>query len=235
MPNNPDLEALLELHRLDTKIERLANQRNLLPLTLRRIEARLEQHRQSLGEKENQLKEIRTRTHTLEVELKTAEDEIQKLSAQLLKASSNKEYAAFQHEIEAKKADCSRIEDQVLAAMTDADHLDGELRQLRDAIAQIEREHQSEAAGIEEDAAKLDAEIAQLRQQRGQAVEKVSAELLEEYERIASKKGSSALAPVVGNACQGCFMQLPPQLDHALRGGRSIVRCPNCSRILYLP
>ena len=235
MPNNPDLEALLELHRLDTKIERLANQRELLPLALRRIEARLEQHRQSLGEKENRLKEIRTRTHALEVELKSAEDEIQKLTAQLHKASTNKEYAAFQHEIAAKKADCSRIEDQVLAAMTDVDQLEAEMRQLRDSIAQIEREHQKEAAGIEEDAAKLDAEIAELRKAREQAVGNVSAELLEEYERIAAKKGSSALAPVVGNACQGCFMQLPPQLDHMLRGGRSIVRCPNCSRLLYLP
>lgn len=235
MPNNPDLEALLELHRIDTEVERLINQRDLLPLALRRVEARLQQQRQALDEKEKRLKELRSRTQTLELELRAAEQDIEKLSAQLLKATSNKEYAAFQHEIAVKKADSSRVEDQVLAAMTDADQLEDEARQLGESIAQVEREHQHESAGIEDDAARLDAEIAQLRQGRAQAVAKVNAELLDEYERIAAKKGSSALAPVVANACQGCFMQLPPQLGHMLRGGRTIVRCPNCSRLLYLP
>ena len=46
---------------------------------------------------------------------------------------------------------------------------------------------------------------------------------------------TTALAAVVSNACQGCFMHLTPQLTHVLMAGNRIVHCPNCSRLLYMP
>ena len=42
------------------------------------------------------------------------------------------------------------------------------------------------------------------------------------------------LAAVLADSCQGCFMQLPPQLVHVLRGGRKVVKCPSCARLLYM-
>jgi len=235
MPINPDIEALLSLHNIDSQIQKLTDQKELLPVTLRRIEAHLAQQRQLLEEKRVSIKQLRARMHEREVDLKAAEEEIEKLSNQLNRAQTNKEYAAFQHEIAAKKADASRIEDDLLALMADADDLDADAHELERRIAQLDRQYAEEAQGVTRDVAKVERDIAALRKARGAAAGKVNPELLEEYERIAAKKGASAMAPVVGNSCQGCFMQLPPELCHVVRGGRRVVRCPSCSRLLYLP
>ncbi|MBM4031521.1 MAG: hypothetical protein FJ291_07000 [Planctomycetes bacterium] len=235
MANNPNLEALLQLNELDSKAAKLAAQKDLLPVALRRIETLLAQQRQTIEEKRGKVKELRAHTHTRELDLRAAEQEVEKLTLQLNTARTNKEYTAFQHEIAAKKADASRVEDELLAMMAEAEDLEADARELERAIAQLERQHADEARGVAKDIAKLDAQIEGLRQARQAAADSVERPLLEEYERIAAKKGASALAAVVAESCQGCFMQLPPELCHTLRGGRKIVKCPSCSRLLYMP
>ncbi len=235
MPNNAEIEALLQLHAIDAQIDKLTTQKDLLPAALRRIETHLGQQRQALEEKRNRIKQLRTRIHAREVDLRAAEGEAEKLTVQLNQAKTNKEYTAFQHEIAGKKADASRVEDDLLAMMGDAEELEGDAREIERAMAQLERQQSDEAKGVADDAAKLEAQIAELQEGRRAASDKVDGALLDEYERIAAKKGASALAPVVGNSCQGCFMELPPQMCHVLRGGRKVVKCPNCGRLLYMP
>ncbi|HPD14911.1 MAG TPA: C4-type zinc ribbon domain-containing protein [Planctomycetota bacterium] len=235
MPNSPEIDALLSLHSIDSKIDKLTAQKDLLPVALRHIETHLAQQRQALEEKRASVKQLRTQIHAREVDLRAAEQETEKLTTQLNTARTNKEYTAFQHEIAAKKADASRIEDDLLAMMADVEELESDARELERGIAQLERQHAEEAKGVSADVGQLDEQIAELQEARQAAVARVEPALLGEYERIAQKKGSSALAPVVGNSCQGCFMQLPPQLSHTLRAGRKIVKCPSCSRLLYMP
>jgi hypothetical protein len=33
--------------------------------------------------------------------------------------------------------------------------------------------------------------------------------------------------------CQGCFVNVPPQMFIEVQKNNSLVRCPNCNRILY--
>lgn len=235
MPKNAEIAALLKLHAIDTEIAKLTTQKSLLPSALRRIETQLSQQRQSVEEKRARIKVLRTRIHAREVDLRAAEADIQKLTTQLNTAKTNKEYTAFQHEIANKKTDASRIEDDLLAMMGDAEELEGDARELERTIAQIEKQHGKEDEGVRKDTGALDAKLEKLKNERHAASGAVSAPLLQEYERMAAKKGPSALAPVVGNSCQGCFMELPPQVSHMVRGGRKVVKCPNCSRLLYMP
>ena len=235
MAKNNVIEALLELHRIDSEIDKLNSQQELLPVSLRRIEARLARHRESISQKKERIKGIRANSHAKEVLLRGAEGEVEKLVEQLRKVSTNKEYTALQHEITAKKVDASRIEDDVLAIMADIESVEREVKELNEGIAQIEREQANESKLVDQEVARIQDRTAVLRSQRNKAAEAVDDDMLKEYQRIAAKKGSSALAAVVERTCQGCFMQVTPQLAQDLRSGTKIVYCPSCSRILYLP
>ncbi len=234
MPRNAAIDALLALHGIDSEIQRLTAQRDLLPAALRRIETLASQQRQALDEKRVQLKHLRARVAAREADLRAAEGEIDKLTTQLNTARTNKEYTTFQHEIAAKKADASRVEDDLLTMMSDAEELEGDARELERALAQLDKQQAEEAKGVDKDVARVEGEIAALRKKRDASVGAVEPVLLEEYERIAAKKGASALAAVAGGSCQGCFMQLPPQICHTVRAGRQIVKCPSCARLLYM-
>ena len=235
MANNKSLETLLELHRVDSEIDKINSQEELLPVSMRRIETRLSRQLQGIEDRKQRLKELRTGTHAKEVDLRGYEEELGRLNRQVRKVRTNKEYTALQHEMASRKVDASRIEDQVLALMADIEDLEKEIKELENSVAQMQREFAEEEGLVKKEVDKLVERRAKLRKERGAAAASVDEELLEEYERIAARKGSSAVAACIGRTCQGCFMQIPPQLDHVLRAGTKIVHCPSCSRILYLP
>jgi len=63
----------------------------------------------------------------------------------------------------------------------------------------------------------------------------LSESLYRAYESIREKRGGRAVVPLRSEACQGCYMHVPPQLYVRLkRGDEEIIRCPHCDRILYV-
>ena len=58
--------------------------------------------------------------------------------------------------------------------------------------------------------------------------------VLKKYETIRSKRAGVAVVEVRDEACQGCFIQVPPQVYLQLRRGtEEIINCPHCHRMLY--
>lgn len=235
MARNQVIEALLELHRVDTEVDRIKSQEELLPLSLRRIETRLARQRKLIDEKKHQIEGLRAQNRARDLELRSQEEDIGKLTGQIRKVRTNKEYQTLQHEISTKKVDASRIEDAILTLMADIEIVEKEIKELAGSTTQIEREMKEEMKLVQEETDRLQARRAELEAKRAGSASGVDAELLGEYERIAAKKGASAIATVVGRTCQGCFMQVPPQLEQELMAGIRLTRCPSCSRILYLP
>ena len=81
--------------------------------------------------------------------------------------------------------------------------------------------------------AELEKELSRCLEQRGSTASKVDAGLLSMYERIRKAKDGLAFVLVKGSTCQGCFMELPPQVVNELMKGDKIVTCERCSRLLY--
>jgi predicted nucleic acid-binding Zn-ribbon protein len=54
------------------------------------------------------------------------------------------------------------------------------------------------------------------------------------YDRVHDKYMMDPVVPLQGKNCGGCFMQLGPQVFVILNKGDALVRCPGCSRIVYL-
>ena len=85
MAKNTALEALLELHRVDSEIDKITSQEQLLPVSLRRIETRLTRQLESIEERKGRLKGLRAQTHAKEVELRAQEEVIEKFNQQIRK------------------------------------------------------------------------------------------------------------------------------------------------------
>ena len=63
----------------------------------------------------------------------------------------------------------------------------------------------------------------------------VSPSILKRYEEIKARRGGRAVVPVRDEACQGCYIHIPPQISIVLkRGDDELIPCPHCHRILYV-
>jgi len=67
-----------------------------------------------------------------------------------------------------------------------------------------------------------------------QIVPEIDKKILASYERILKGKDGMALAAVHDYSCQGCFINLPPQVINEIKKHDHLVICESCARILYL-
>ena len=62
----------------------------------------------------------------------------------------------------------------------------------------------------------------------------VPPEMLEEYERLFAVRDGLAVCAVESQFCQGCYTNITMNDLVKLSGGRLVVQCGSCQRILYL-
>jgi len=60
-------------------------------------------------------------------------------------------------------------------------------------------------------------------------------DIFKRYENIRAKRAGVGLALIKNETCQGCYINIPPQVYIELRKGtEEIYSCPHCHRILYV-
>ena len=111
-----------------------------------------------------------------------------------------------------------------------------------DAQLAAEREHgERRGAELDADAAEVEAAMAADRQRlaaaardRDAVAAEVAPDLLATYRHACTQQGDGVGVAAVRRAvCQGCHMNIPPQLYNELQRRDSIKNCPLCHRIIY--
>ncbi|OGX28615.1 MAG: hypothetical protein A3F87_04435 [Omnitrophica WOR_2 bacterium RIFCSPLOWO2_12_FULL_51_24] len=228
------LPQLMKLQALDAQLYRLRREREAKPKLIEELETRRNEEEAAVKAIEEKTKANQVKRKQRELDLSSKEEGIKKLQAQLYQLKTNKEYQTMQHEIEGQKADNSRIEDEILMLMEDAETLDKELVKEKALFAEAEKHLIEDKKKIEAEIASLDGEISNLEAQRKEISALVDKKVLAHYEKVLANRDGLALAAVKSHSCQGCFMNLPPQVINEIKMRDKIVTCESCARILYI-
>ncbi|HUS57112.1 MAG TPA: C4-type zinc ribbon domain-containing protein [Planctomycetota bacterium] len=234
MRENSSLENIKQLHKLDCKLIALQKKHEELPKTLHRLEQAVLDKEKALREAEGHSKALRSRYDQRDLDLKGFEAQIKKLEGQLGSAKTNKEYSIILSEIATNKADVAKVEDDMLLAMETVDQQQRAIEQCKAAVQAAKQDHNAHKDEIKAQQAEVDAQLARLREERKTYTEKLTRDLLHQYERILQKRGPTAVVPVIDLSCQGCFMKVTPEVQAQLLKNETIVYCKTCSRIMYM-
>ena len=225
---------LIKLQALDSRLYRLRRDRETKPKLIQDLEARRNEEQAAVKAIEEKIKASQVKRKQRELDLQSREDGIKKLQAQLYQLKTNKEYQTMQHEIEGQKADNSRIEDEILVLMEEAENLNKEMAKEKELFADAEKHLNEDKKKIEAEITSLDSEISSLEAQRKEITALVDKKVLVHYEKVLAGRDGVALSAVKGKSCQGCFMNLPPQVINEIKMKDKIVTCESCARILYI-
>ena len=88
-------------------------------------------------------------------------------------------------------------------------------------------------AELKERARGLVARFKEAKQERENATQGVDPEAIALYDRVLKSKGDFALAELANDLCCGCNMRVVSSTVSKVKAGKELVRCENCSRILY--
>ncbi len=226
------IEQLLILQDRDRRLAALKEQSAALPTERRRLEARKTGAAAEVDAARLALKENESARKTLELEAESRRAAIARYKQQQLETRKNEEFTALAHEIARAEEDIRGIEDRELAIMEQAEVLKQRVQTAeamqRSALSEIAER----AKGIDEKAAVLEKEIAEVQEDREGFARNVDEDTLVVYERLLSRK-SDALAPLAHGVCGGCHMKVSSGTAASVRTSADLEFCDQCGRILY--
>ncbi|WP_373649832.1 zinc ribbon domain-containing protein [Schlesneria sp. DSM 10557] len=224
--------GMRQLHRLRIKLREISDQLERGPRKIAARKQLIEKKKEEIEAQRNKLKQMKLAADQKNLQLKSSEGRIYDLSGKLNAAASNREYEALRSQIAADTMAKSVLEDEILEALDKVDVIQMEIKNAESDITTIESELQtlvqevnSKEAGLKEQAAALEVEIAQ-------AEEILPPDIVPQYRRLVQAYGADALAPVVNKSCSECYVSLTAQVYLELRAGR--VRFCTCGRLMYV-
>jgi hypothetical protein len=228
-----DFIALLhKISTVDRRLSELSEQEEKVPKELQALEEGLKSEERAADEERLALEKAQGSRKTLEVELESTNEHINKYQAQLFQVKTNKEYSALLAEIGAHKAKNAQTEDRILALMEEVEDRAKRLQTEKDKLAKVRAEYARRTAELESQLAAVQAEHTQRDQERAGILPDLPKDLLPAYERVHRSRKGLAVVPVRDGTCGGCHVTLPPQRFAEVRQGEEVVSCEHCGRIL---
>lgn len=228
-----ELPALLKLGAIDQKLhvarKRLAKAGDIAAPQRARVaaaEAELVRLKDETKVEQRNLK-------MLEGDQKAKEAEILKTNVTLNGVKNNDEYQALLRTIASKQHELSEIETKILEAYDAQETRDQAEAAGKTRLATQQKELKSAQGRVSEEEAAARAEIETLEAQRVEAAGALEAKYLKLYEKTATKH-ENVTAEIVGEMCQGCFVKVRPNQISLARGGKEMVTCTDCGRILFM-
>ncbi len=227
-----EIEQLLVLQDRDRKLRALRQELKHAPLARRQLDEKLAAAQTALEAVKVKAREIEVERKKLEDEAHSKRDHIAKYQVQKFQTRKNEEFQAMTTAVSHLEAEIRKIEDRELELMEAAEELKPRIAEADKAAAatktQVATQHADLAAKIET----VGGQIGKVESERAAMTAGVEEELLETYQRLFANKGD-AVVPLEHEVCTGCHMQVTAATKAAVRGGRGIVHCEQCGRILY--
>jgi len=144
-----------------------------------------------------------------------------------------KELQDLQEDIAQLKRHVSAVEDRDLDALAAAEDIETQLRAAAAELEAIETAWREEQAELTSRRERLTGEIVRSERERESRASAIDGAMIALYEQVSKITQNRPVAKLDRSMCGGCRITLPTNVVTRARSGSAVVRCPNCTRILY--
>jgi len=227
------LELLVKLQNFDLNILRAQRIKEENPQRINQLEETLEKERKELQSIEKQLEEVKKKRIGKEQDLAVAEEQIRRTKKRLTSVKTNKEYQAALKEIEVIENQKSKLEEEILIFMEQYDQIKRNLEKIEDHFNLTIKKTEEKKIELQKNIEECIKAIEEQQKMREELLPKIESKLFSQYQRIKQKRTEPIVVPVEDSCCQGCHVNIPPQLFNEVKKCKTIIKCPYCGRFLY--
>ena len=227
------IEILASLQNVDREIREKSGVKVVLLAEIQKKEEEIQTKRADIAlfraewsEKDKQRQE---KEQLLQEESKKATEKRMRMN----RIKNIKELQALQREIDQIKLGNSQLEEEVIKLLEEAESYASALGAKEEELKQLEAAWREKQGEIEAQVAGIERAVAEASALRQAIATRLNRELIERYELIFSRRGGMAVVTVSDGICQGCYMNIPPQLWNEIIKSEKLILCPSCHRILY--
>ncbi len=229
-----ELEKLLKLQEIDADLISLKQQLEEVPNQLRSDQHEYEASVNSLHDHQQRRKELEVERMELQLDIESVQARIDSLKQKQAQVKKNAEYQALTNEITQAQQNLSKstlsLEQKTLAIQ----EFNGQFSHQQAAVEEEKKELLKKARDAKKPLKEIQDKIHRYYKIRNQMVKEIRPDVVELYSRLMKTRAPHAIVPANSNVCDGCHINLPPQVMGDILKGDHLVICENCARILYI-
>jgi len=227
------LGLLWELQKIDLDLKNIKEEREQFPKEMKKLDEKQNMENEKIQKEKEKLELLEKERRQRERNLNLEHDKIKRAEGRMFEVKTNKEYQALLSEIDAIKEVASREEEEILQVMDEIDELKKDLaKREKEMVADLEK-IEAERKKIQERMVQGDADWKRKMQRREILTKQIESKLFKLYNTLKEKRQGIGVVSVRNETCQGCFVNVPPQMFIEVQRNNALIRCPNCNRILY--
>ncbi len=229
-----DLAALINLQRIDARINELMRDQEGFPTSLSLHENAIKKARAAVDDLSKKLDNLQKEKLNLEGAISDAKSHLDKSQDLLNTIKTNREYDAVHTQIENFKNVVSTSDAKIKKFDLDAAELSQAIETAKTELEKTVTENEGKITEIKGKMDAIGAVVAQMTQERNSVIGAVPKPLLRTYEHILKRrKTGQVLSYVNGDdrTCSVCFKILEAQLINEIRRSAKVIVCQNCGSI----
>ncbi len=226
-----ELKNLLTLNDLELNIESLNVLIESVPLKIDNLKAAIDKTRKDFENLKQREIEIKKSYKFKEVDVKSIEEHLTKLNAQIFEVKTNEEYRAMLKEIDGLREKKKKIEDEMITLMEEEEENRAKIKQSAKDTETMINNYLAEIASLENHLVELNDKLSKMTAEHKDVKDALPLSTVGSYERI-KKARKTGVSRVKSTICEGCFATLSPQVLNELKRGDKIIYCENCGRII---
>ena len=229
-----DIATLVKLQKIDIEAGKLEVYLRDVPAQIKNLDQRLDEFTRNVENDDKLIAELNKKYRTYESDIQLNLGKIEKSQEKLRSVKTNKEYQSSLKEIDDIKAINSKLEDEMLEFLEQIETAEQSLNENKQQYSRIVDELEHEKKSLTQAAKQGEKNLAGLQSDREAVAAALDAGLMDIFKYQLMKQGDGICIVEVNNAvCQGCNMNIPPQMYNELQRGNSLNYCPSCERIIY--
>lgn len=227
------LDALYELQKIDSEIDRIRTIRGELPLEVQDLEDELEGLDTRINKIQDEIKELETEVLERKNATKDAETAIAKYKEQQNNVRNNREYESLSKEIEFQELEIKLHDKKSKEAKIKVANKKEILDEAKERFEFRKGDLKTKQAELDEIVSETQKDEDALLKKSDDAKSKIDDRLVFAYNRLRENaKNGLAVVPVDRDSCGGCFNKIPPQCQLDIQSKKKVLVCEHCGRIL---
>jgi hypothetical protein len=227
------LDALFELQKIDSEIDRIRTIRGELPLEVQDLEDELEGLETRINKIQEETKELENEVLDRKNATKDSETAISKYKEQQNNVRNNREYESLAKEIEFQELEIKLHDKKSKEAKFKIDSKKELLTEAKERFEFRQADLKTKKAELDEIVGETQKEEDDLLKKSEAAKKKIDDRLVFAYNRLRDNaKNGLAVVVVDRDACGGCFNKIPPQRQLDITSKKKVIVCEHCGRIL---
>lgn len=233
MPVHEQLKYLISLQQIDSNILHMTRILNRIPSRIAAAELPLKESRSAFDTIKQKIDALEKKKKEEEGQLDEINEKLSKQKGRVSEIKTNKEYQAHLKEIESVEKERDSVEEKILMVMEEIDTVSRKLKREEEKIKKEMQKIDVAKAEIETEKAEIEKQLHLVRQSRTQVADGIDPDVYKEYFKLVEALNGVAVIAAKDEICQGCNMNIPPQLFVEVKKNEEIIHCPQCRRILF--